>query len=104
MFVRTTLIPYLSQVFTALVDRGSKDYLPLEKLKLYLQLPPLLSEAVTRLINENGDERIDHDEFVKFFLNVISGPLRTRLEICFKCYDFDGDESISMENIALMLS
>ena len=36
LFVKTTLIPYLSQVFTALVERGTKDYLALEKLKLYL--------------------------------------------------------------------
>ena len=97
------MIPYLSSVFTSLVERGTKEYLPLEKLKLYLQLPPLLSESITKLINANGDERIDHDEFVKFFLTVINGSLMSRLQICFKCYDFENDDCISVDNVELML-
>ena len=43
-------------------------------------------------MNANGDERIDHDEFVKFFLTVLMGSLEQKMLIAFKCYDMDGDE------------
>ena len=38
-----------------------------------MNLPELLGERIVKQINANGDERIDHDEFVKFFLTLLMG-------------------------------
>ena len=72
-FVKTILVPYLSEVYYSLVARDSKDYLSAEATKQYLNLPELLSERIIGIINANGDERIDHDEFVEFFLTIFMG-------------------------------
>jgi len=46
-------------------------------------------------MNANGDERIDHDEFVLFLTKVFMGTIEQKILIAFKCYDFDGAEVIS---------
>ena len=61
-------MPYLSSVYFSLIGRGQKGYLSASKTKQYLNLPELLGNAIVNQINANGDERIDHDEFVGFFL------------------------------------
>jgi len=38
-------------------------------------LPELIGDRIVRQINANGDERIDHDEWVKFMLVVLMGSL-----------------------------
>ena len=38
-----------------------------------MNLPELLGTRLVKQINENGDERIDHDEFVNFFVTVLMG-------------------------------
>lgn len=54
-------------------------------------------------MNANGDERIDHDEFVKFFLVMLMGTLEQKMYIAFRCYDLDDDESISSEEVKIIL-
>lgn len=73
VFVRHWLQPYLSEVFQALIIRQSKDYLTLERMKQYLNLPEILADRLVRQMNANGDERIDKDEFVKFMLKMLVG-------------------------------
>ena len=72
-FIKKILGPYLSSVYFSLLERQSKSYISLERLKLYLNLPELLGDRIVRQINANGDERIDHDEFVAFFLKLFMG-------------------------------
>lgn len=52
-------------------------------------MTPLIGDRVTRLVNSNGDERIDHDEFVDFFLKVLIGTVEQKMQIAFQCYDVD---------------
>ena len=40
-------------------------------------------------MNENGDERIDHDEWLPFMLNIIYGSFEQRIFLVFKLYDID---------------
>ena len=47
MYTEKVLVPYLSSVYFALIDRGNKDYLSIERTKLYMGLPPLLAERVS---------------------------------------------------------
>ena len=54
-------------------------------------------------MNANGDERIDHDEFVKFFLKLLMGSLEQKMLIAFRVYDVDGDECISDEEVKIVL-
>lgn len=72
-FIERILVPYLVQVYQGLVARGTKEYLDLQAQKQYLNMPEPLAEAVCRVINANGDERIDMDEFVQFFTTVLVG-------------------------------
>jgi len=38
-------------------------------------MPELIGERILKQMNSNGDERIDHDEFVKLFLILFMGTL-----------------------------
>ena len=72
-FVKNILLPYLSSVYFGIINRGTKDYLSLAKIKQYMDMPDLVGERICRIINANGDERIDHDEFIKFFAQALMG-------------------------------
>ena len=54
-------------------------------------------------MNANGDERIDHAEFVQFMLKLLMGSLKQKMLIAFRVYDVDGDESISLEEVKIVL-
>ena len=79
-------------MFFGLISRTNKDYLGVKKTKQYLNMPEFIGQRIVIQMNANGDERIDHDEFVKFFLTVLMGSLEQKMLIAFKCYDMDGDE------------
>lgn len=66
-------------------------------------MPELIGDRIVRQMNANGDERIDHAEFVKFFLQMLMGPLEQKMLIAFRVYDVDGDESISEEEVKIVL-
>lgn len=96
-------MPYLSSVYFGLVQRTNKDYIGCQKAKLYLNMPEYIGQRIVEQINANGDERIDHDEFVKFFLTMLMGTLEQKMQIAFKCYDMDGDEQIEFSEISIIL-
>ena len=58
-------------------------------------MPELIGERILKQMNLNGDERIDHDEFVKFFLILLMGTLEQKMLVAFRIYDVDNDENIS---------
>jgi Ca2+-binding EF-hand superfamily protein len=66
-------------------------------------MPELIGDRIVRQMNANGDERIDHDEFVKFFLKMLMGTLEQKMLIAFRVYDVDGDESISDQEVRIVL-
>ena len=66
-------------------------------------MPELIGDRIVRQMNANGDERIDHDEFVKFFLKLLMGSLEQKMLIAFRVYDVDGDENISDEEVKIVL-
>lgn len=72
-FLERIVIPYFHSVYHGLIARGHKDYLSVNKTREYLNMPYLLGQRICNLINANGDERIDPDEFVKFFLQATMG-------------------------------
>ena len=63
-FIKKILTPYLSQIYNGIIENQSKDYLLVKKTKQYLNMPELIGERILKQMNLNGDERIDHDEFV----------------------------------------
>ena len=40
-----------------------------------MNLPKLIGDRMLNQMNSNGDERIDHDEFVLFFLTLFMGTI-----------------------------
>ena len=54
-------------------------------------------------INENGDERIDHSEFVSFFLRLLEGTTAQKMLIAFRVYDFEDDQAITPEAVKFVL-
>lgn len=72
-------------------------------MKHYLNLPEVIGDRIVQQINSNGDERIDHDEFIEFFLTALMGNKKQKLKIAFNCYDVDKDESISKEEVKFIL-
>ena len=74
-FIKNILCPYLSSVYNGIIENQNKEYLLVQKTKQYLNMPELIGERILKQMNLNGDERIDHDEFVKFFLILLMGTL-----------------------------
>ena len=72
-FLNNVLTPYLYSVYYCLIQKGTKDYLSVNKTREYLNMPFLIGQRVCNIINANGDERIDADEFVLFFLKLLMG-------------------------------
>ena len=70
---------------------------------MYLNLPELLAQRIVCQINSNGDERIDHDEFIQFFLELFMGSQKQKMIIAFKCFDFDDEDRLTQENVLLLL-
>ena len=68
-----------------------------------MNLPMMLSERIIQQINENGDERIDHDEFVRFFLKLLMGSLEEKMRIAFKCYDLNDVDSLNENDVSIIL-
>jgi Ca2+-binding EF-hand superfamily protein len=66
-------------------------------------MPFLIGTRVCNIINANGDERIDPDEFVLFFLKLLMGSIEQRMHIAFRIYDADNDETISKDEIKIVL-
>lgn len=66
-------------------------------------MPELIGDRMVRLINANGDERIDHDEFVPFMLKVCMGTLEQKMMIAFRIYDMDNDQMITEKEAKLVL-
>ena len=94
------LIPYLSMVYYKLVSRQSnKDYLSALTTKHYMNLPDYIGERIIHQINANGDERIDHDEFVEFFVQCCMGSKLQKMMIAFNVYDHDNNKQISAEEV-----
>ena len=104
-FIRKLLIPYLSSVFLNLLERagGEKNYLHCNKVKEYMGLPEIVGSRIIRLINANGDERIEHQEFVDFFLEFLVGSKEQKMMIAFLCYDLDKDGSVDLDEVKHVL-
>lgn len=98
------VVPYLSSVFLGLIERQNKrDYLSIKKTKQYLNLPELIGDRIVKILNFKCDERVDHDEFVAFMLNLLMGTIEQRMYIAFRIYDIDNDEIITPEKARLVL-
>lgn len=67
--------------------------------KHYLNLPDYIGDRIICQINANGDERIDHDEFVGFLLQACMGSKLQKMMIAFNVYDHDGNKQISAEEV-----
>jgi hypothetical protein len=91
VFLRDFLVPYLSNVFRSLLSRNKTEYLSLWCVKEYLSLQGMLGTRVIDLMNENGDSRIDHDEWLPFMLNLIIGKFDQRAYLVFKIYDIENN-------------
>jgi len=68
--------------------------LSLSVIKEYLNLPELLAKRIINQINCVGKERVEENEFVRFFLRMFMGSLEQKMLIAFKCYDSNKDEAI----------
>jgi len=58
-------------------------HLTMQVMRQYLNLPELLFSRVLKIINPNGDECIDHDEWLKFFLKLTCGSFKHKLHLVF---------------------
>lgn len=69
-----------------------------------MNLPEVLFQRILALINENGDEQVDHDEWLKFFLQLTCGSFEHRLLIVFKIFDITKTQVLRAEQIKMLLA
>jgi len=63
-------------------------------IKEYLNLPELLGKRIINQINCVGKEKVEQNEFVRFFLRMFMESLEQKMLITIKCYDSNKDEAI----------
>ena len=102
-FLKKMAIPYFSEVFYGLISRGTKDYLSLSRTKQYLSIPEPICDRICCQINANGDERIDHDEFIEFLVTALMGNVQQKMWIAFKCFDLEDNDYITNEEVKYIL-
>jgi hypothetical protein len=66
-------------------------------------LPEVVGDRVVSSINANGDERIEHDEFLQFFLDAMMGTKEQKMMVAFNVYDLDNDGTVSLEEVKYLL-
>ena len=86
-----------------MVERGSKEYLSSSRTKQHLHMPEVLANCIVNQINANGDERIDHDEFVSFFMQALMGSHEQKMMIAFNCYDADFNQDVDADEVKYVL-
>lgn len=64
---------------------------------------PMIADRLIKQMNSNGDERIDHNEFVGFFMKLLMGPIEKRMEIAWRIFDFDNDENLTQDEIMVVM-
>ena len=94
VFIRDFVVPYFSEVYNSLMHKDGLGYLREESIKIYVNLPEILGNRLMQLINANGDQLIDHDEWLEYMLNLICGSFEKRLFIVFQIFDLSKEEII----------
>ncbi len=56
------------------------------------------------IFDENSDEMLDGKEFVNGLFKVYFSSFESKLKLTFDIYDFDGDGSVSREDIRIILA
>ena len=100
-FLKHFAAPYFSQVYKAML--GQREYLSVEGIREYMNLPEPIFQRVLICLNPNGDDRVDHDEFLDFFLSLTSASLDKRLQLIFRLYDVDFTECLQQDQLQLFL-
>jgi len=83
LFLRDFATPYFSSVYQSLVNQGNGGILEVARVKRYLNLPEIIFNRIIGIMNENGDDRIDHEEWLIFFLRLTCSSHRQRMYLVF---------------------
>lgn len=104
-FIKEVLKPYLRDTFDALTSNGKsgRTYLNIDKIKQYFGMNEFIADRLLTIINANGDERIDFDEWFSFFLKVFMGSPQQKMLIAFKVYDIEGEDCLTRKNVEMVL-
>ena len=68
-----------------------------------MKLPDIIGNRIVKQINVNTDERIDHDEFIRFFLKLLMGNEKQKMLVAFRCFDIENDECLTRKNVEYIL-
>jgi Ca2+-binding EF-hand superfamily protein len=87
VFIRDFATPYFSSVYQSLVNQGSGGILEVARVKSYFNLPEIIFSRLIGIMNENGDDRIDHEEWLQFFLRLTCSSPKQRIYLVFQIFD-----------------
>jgi hypothetical protein len=73
-------------------------------LRIYFNLPELVFTRVLKIINVSCDDKVDHTEWLNFFLKLTCGSLQHRLHLVFSIFDLTDNEFLRKECVKLLLS
>ncbi|CAG7834835.1 unnamed protein product [Allacma fusca] len=60
-------------------------------------------DRIFRVVDQNGNDVIDGDEFVQCLSTMMRGSLEEHLNFCYNVYDVNGDRSLAREEIFMCL-
>ena len=102
-FVKDFAVPYFSAVYQSLINQGRSGYLEVSRLKAYFNLPELIFSRVVKLMNENGDEQIDHDEWLAFFLQLTCSSQKHKMFLVFRIFDVQDSQILRPDFVKIIL-
>lgn len=105
-FKKNVAIPYFKDIYKDLIARGGDKSKGLNKVTLfqYMNLPGIIGERFTAVLDLSNNGFVDLREFVHGFFKVYYSNLETKIKLSFDMYDFDRDGFITPEDVRLILS
>lgn len=97
---------YLKQVWKDLCGRSDQKNKGVNKITFakYYELPGIISERLFSSFDEDHNNYLDCNEFVKGMNILFSGDFDILIKFIFGLYDFDKDEQITKEDVRIVLS
>lgn len=103
LFIRDFATPYFSAVYQSLVNQGNGGILEVSRLKSYFNLPEIIFSRLIIIMNENGDDRIDHEEWLMFFLRLTCSSPRQRMYLVFQIFDIQNSQILRPDFVKTIL-
>jgi len=99
-------LPYFKDIYKDLQNRSDNPTKGINKVSLldYAQLPGVLGERFFHVMDADNNGYLDQREFLTGLFRLYCSSFDQKTELIFEIYDFDGDGSITKNDISTIMA